>query len=48
MNAQSVKLLDILSECQPENEELAKISMMAVIEQMPEYQELAHRKDFKK
>lgn len=48
MNAKSAKLLDILSACQPENDGLAKMSKVAVIEQMPAYQELANRKNFRK
>ena len=48
MNVKSIKLLDILSACQPEDEGLAKMSKVAVIEQMPAYQELAHRNNFRK
>ena len=47
MNAKSIKLLDILSACQSEDEGLAKMSKVAVIEQMPAYQELAHRNNFR-
>lgn len=47
MNLQSIKLLNILSACQPENESLAKISSINAIKSMEAYQELTRRKAFR-
>lgn len=47
MNLQSVKLLNILSACQPANESLAKLSSINAIKCMEAYQELARRTAFR-